>query len=271
MNRLPRAGIAPFATGPWGDAPGTASHGLVRTRKLLKRGAVLAALVLVLFLASPYAPAPLVGSGEGDGLSLTASYWSEGESRQFLLSLGPYSAVTLVLFQASQVVLPPVPAELIGIVAGYLYGAWFGFLLSTIGLILGSWVVFELARVLGRPFVERTMSARALTRLGFFASNWGAVTCFVLFALPGFPKDYLCGLLGMSRMRFATFMILASLGRMPATYVLALQGAKFHGQGYLAAGLVVAGFCAVVVAAYLCRDRLFLWLQARADRRPAGR
>ena len=232
-------------------------------RKLLKRGAVLAAVVLVLFLASPYAPAPVVGSGDGGGLSLAATYWSEGESRQFLLSLGPYSAVALVLFQASQVVLPPVPAELIGVVAGYLYGAWVGFLLSSIGLTLGSWVLFELARILGRPFVERALSSRALAGPGFLSSNRGAVVCFLLFAVPGFPKDYLCGLLGMSRMRFATFMILSSLGRMPATYVLALQGAKFHGQGYLAAGLVVAAFCAALVAAYLCRDRLFLWLQAR--------
>lgn len=246
------------------------SLALVRTRKLLKRGSVFAAVVLVLFLASPYAPAPLVGSGEGDGLSLTASYWSGGESRQFLVSLGPYSAVTLVLFQASQVVIPPVPAELIGIVAGYLYGEWVGFLLSTIGLILGSWVVFELGRVFGRPFMERVVSARVLGRLGFLSSNWGAVTCFLLFALPGFPKDYLCGLLGMTRMRFATFMILSSLGRMPSTYVLALQGAKFHGQGYLAAGLVVAGLCALLVAAYLFRDRLFLWLQARTEGRPAS-
>ena len=236
----------------------------MRTRKLLKRGAVLAAVVLALFLASPYAPAPLVGAGDGGGLSLTASYWSEGETRQFLLSLGSYSAVTLVLFQASQVVVPPVPGELVGILAGYLYGTWAGFLFSTLGLTLGSWVVFELARVLGRPFVERTASRRVLARMGFLSTNRGAVVCFLLFAVPGVPKDYLCGLLGVSRMRFSTFMILSALGRMPATYVLALQGAKFHGQGYLEAGLVVAAFCAVVLAAYLYRERLFMWLHARS-------
>ena len=87
--------------------------------------------------------------------------------------------------------------------------------------------------------------------MGFLSSDWGAVTCF---------------LLGMSRMPFATFMILSTLGRMPATYVLALQGARFHGQGYLAAGLMVAAFGAVLLATYLCRDRLFMWLQAKAGR-----
>ena len=238
----------------------------MRTRKLLKRGLILAAVVLIFFLLSPYAPAPLVGNGEGGGLSLAASYWSQGETRQFVLSLGPYSAVTLVLFQASQVVFPPVPGELIGVLSGYLYGAWVGFLFSTMGLTVGSWIVFELARILGRPFVERVLSQRVQTRMGFLSSDWGAVTCFVLFAVPGFPKDYLCGLLGMSRMPFATFMILSTLGRMPATYVLALQGARFHGQGYLAAGLMVAAVGAVLLATYLYRDRLFMWLQAKAGR-----
>ncbi len=236
----------------------------MRTRKLLKRGTILAAVVLALFLASPYAPAPLVGAGEGGGLSLTASYWTEGQTRQFLLSLGSYSAVTLVLFQASQVVFPPVPGELIGILAGYLYGTWAGFVLSTLGLTLGSWVVFELARVLGRPFVERTLSRKMLARMGFLSTDRGALICFLLFAVPGFPKDYLCGLLGVSRMSFPTFMILSTLGRMPATCILALQGAKFHGQTYLEAGLVVAAFCAVVLAAYLYRERLFMWLHAKS-------
>ena len=207
----------------------------MRTRKLLKRGAVLAAVVLALFLTSPYAPAPLVGTGEG-GLSLTASYWSEGKTQQFLLSLGSYSAVTLVLFQASQVVVPPVPGELVGILAGYLYGTWVGFLFSTLGLTLGSWVVFELARVLGRPFVERTVSRRMAARMGFLSTNRGAVVCFLLFAVPGIPKDYLCGLLGVSRMSFATFMLLCTLGRMPATYVLALSRGRTGGGGLLRDG-----------------------------------
>ncbi len=238
----------------------------MRARKLLTHGGVFATALLVLLLASPYAPSPLVGKGEGAGLSLAASYWSRGETRQFLLSLGPYSAATLVLFQASQVVLPPVPGELVGVLAGYLYGTWVGFVFSTLGLTLGSWVVFDLARVLGRPFVERVVSRRVLTRLGGLSFNGGAIVCFLLFALPGFPKDYLCGLLGISRMSFATFMVLSTLGRMPATYVLALQGAKFHGQGYLAAGLVMAAFCVVLVATYLCRDRLFMWVHAQTGR-----
>ncbi len=38
-----------------------------------------------------------------------------------------------------------------GVAGGFVYGETFGFLLSTVGLSLGSWVAFELASILGRP------------------------------------------------------------------------------------------------------------------------
>lgn len=233
-----------------------------RTRMLLQRGLLLVGLIALAILLSPYGPAPLPGDsilGE-DGGSAGAFYESKEKIREFLLSLGPYATAAFVLLQAGQVVLSPIPGELTGIVGGYVYGAAFGFILSTLGLTLGSWLVFELARILGRPFVERVVSKKMLTRFHFLAKDSGAMVCFVLFAFPGFPKDVLCYLLGVSRMPFGVFMIVSTIGRMPGTYVLSLQGATLRNEDYVTAGVIalLCGFFLLV--AYLGRGRLFNWL-----------
>src|SRR5438132_13304914 len=66
---------------------------------------------------------------------------------RFLSSLGPYSAAVFMLLQALQVVISPLPGELTGVVGGYVYGVNVGFLFSTLGLTLGSWIAFELASI----------------------------------------------------------------------------------------------------------------------------
>lgn len=229
---------------------------------LLQRGLLLVGLMALAVLLSPYAPAPLPGGGilGEDVDSVGAFYESKLKIRQFLLSLGPYATAVFVLLQAGQVVFSPIPGELTGIVGGYVYGTTVGFVLSTLGLTLGSWLVFELARILGRPFVERVVSKKMLARFHFLAKDSGAMVCFVLFAFPGFPKDALCYLLGVSRMSFGTFMVVSTIGRIPGTYILSLQGATLRSEDYVAAGVIaiLCGFFLLV--AYLCRGRLFNWL-----------
>ena len=94
------------------------------------------------------------------------------------------------------------------------------------------------------------------------------MVCLVLFAFPGFPKDVLCYLLGVSRMPFGTFMVVSTIGRMPGTYLLSLQGATLRNEDYWMAGViaVLCGFFLLI--AYLFRARLFSWLSGR-DSTPA--
>src|SRR5439155_18132132 len=87
-------------------------------------------------------------------------FTTRGRISEFLTSHGPYSPVFFILLQALQVVILPIPGDLIGIVGGYIYGVPFGFFFSTLGLALGSTIAFELARILGKPFVENFVSAR---------------------------------------------------------------------------------------------------------------
>jgi uncharacterized membrane protein YdjX (TVP38/TMEM64 family) len=231
--------------------------------KLLVKGAILAIFIVLILLISRYGPQPfnLTGPPWQELENVGTFYSSKKRLRKFLVSFGPYSAAVFTLLQALQVVIAPIPGELTGVVGGYLYGNAFGFLLSTLGLTLGSWVAFELAEGLGRPFVERWVKKEIIEKFNFVTTNIGLTTCFLLFLLPGFPKDYLCYVLGLSRMELSTFLIISTLGRMPGTYLLTLQGASLRSHEYSMAVIVAVIFIVVIFFGYVYRDSLFNWIR----------
>ena len=144
---------------------------------------------------------------------------------------------------------------------GYVYGVNFGFLFSTLGLTLGSWIAFELASLFGRPLVEKFVADKVLEKLHFLTSNAGAAISFLLFIIPGFPKDYLCYILGLTGMNLSTFLVVSTLGRMPGTYLLTIQGASI-GSGQYETAIVIAAISGVVVfIEYLYRSQLYHWIR----------
>lgn len=233
-------------------------------RSLFVKGAILVSALALLFFLSRFVPSPFAPMGALGG-ELGKFYTRRRRMARFLSNFGPYSAAVFVLLQALQVVISPIPGELTGVVGGYLYGEWFGFILSTAGLTLGSWLAFEIARHLGRPFVEKHIKKEALDKFHFVTSNAGAALCFGLFLLPGFPKDYLCYLLGLSEMNLAVFLVASTLGRMPGTYLLTIQGAHLAEQHYWAALTIALISAAILFVAYLYRDKLFHRMKGEGD------
>lgn len=115
----------------------------------------------------------------------------------FLDSLGPLSFLGFIFLQVVQVVAAPIPGEVTGLLGGYLYGSLLGVILSTIGLTIGSYIAFALARTFGRPFVDRLVDRKTMSRFDYLLHHKGAFLVFLLFLIRGFPKDYLCYILGL--------------------------------------------------------------------------
>src|SRR5438874_7723672 len=160
-------------------------------RQLTIRGIIFIALVILLFFFSRYIPRPFSAfapPGE-DFDDFEGIYSSSDKLSKFLQNLGHYSPAVFVLLYVVHVVAAPFPGELTGVAGGYVYGETIGFLLSTVGLSLGSWVAFELASILGRSFVELFVKRDVLDKFNFLTTKTGILICFVLFLFPGFPKD----------------------------------------------------------------------------------
>jgi len=195
--------------------------------------------------------------------------------RRLLEEQKGFAPVVFIVIQAAQVVAAPIPGELTGFLGGYVFGVLRGFIYSQIGLTLGSVAAFGLGHWLGQPFVRRMVKPESYERLAFLTETRGLLVTFVLFLIPGFPKDYLSYLLGVSPMRFLPFLLICALGRMPGTYLLSLQGDRGGGREYLQGVILLTAAAVLCVVAYLTRGHLFAWARNPAggspERRPSGK
>jgi uncharacterized membrane protein YdjX (TVP38/TMEM64 family) len=176
---------------------------------------------------------------------------------------GVLAPVIFIGLQALQVIISPIPGELTGILGGYLFGQWVGLLYSTIGLTLGSVVAFAVGRWLGARYVRKLVSADIWHKMGFIVEAEGVILCFIIFLMPGLPKDVTCYLFGLSPMPFWVFAVVSMLGRIPSTWVLSAQGARTASGDYLQVVLLTAVVVAVALPLYYYRNRLVEWFRGK--------
>lgn len=181
--------------------------------------------------------------------------------RETLQAWGWLAPVIFIIVQALQVILSPVPGEATGILGGYLFGLGLGFLYSTAGLTVGTMAAFWIGRWLGAPFVRRYVADHVWERLGFIVEAEGAILVFLIYLFPGFPKDIVSYLFGISPMPVWVFALVSTLGRMPGTWILSAQGAKTAAGQYFQLALLTAAGAAVAIPLYYYRHRILAWFR----------
>jgi len=147
--------------------------------------------------------------------------------RSAIMSYGKYSVFAFLLLQIIQVVAFFIPGEIIQIAGGYIYGTFWGSVLSLTGITVGSAIIYVVSSLFGRPLIKKIISDK---HLNFFEKilKLGSVNyiVFLLYLIPGIPKDvlgYICGITGIT---FRDFLFYSTLGRIPAIIVSAYFGAK---------------------------------------------
>ncbi|MEW6594741.1 MAG: TVP38/TMEM64 family protein [Thermodesulfobacteriota bacterium] len=180
--------------------------------------------------------------------------------REKILAHGALAPVLYIGLQILQVVLAPIPGEASGALGGYLFGGWAAFIYSTIGLSIGSWLAFAIGRILSDLVRKQLERARIYQRFNHLVCKGDFVVPFVLFIIPGFPKDSLSYLLGLSHMPLPAFLFVAIVGRLPGTLLLSYQGADLQSGNYLRLGILLAVAVAVTLPCYLSRHRILAFL-----------
>lgn len=174
----------------------------------------------------------------------------------FLKSLGPLSFIGFVLLQAAQVAVAPIPGEVTGLLGGILYGPVVGILLSTIGLTIGSWIAFTLSKYFGRPFVERLIKKETIDRYDYLLHHKGAFLVFLLFLIPGFPKDSFCYILGLGHLSTKEFLIISTVGRFLGISLLTLGGSYIQHRQYYRLFVVLGVTIVIIFLSMVYRDKL---------------
>jgi uncharacterized membrane protein YdjX (TVP38/TMEM64 family) len=174
-------------------------------------------------------------------------------------SFHPYDEVVFILMQILQVIAAPIPGEVTGLIGGYLYGPVLGTIYSMVGITIGSWMAFVLARYFGRPLVEKTVKPLMIEKYDDFLKHHGLFVSFLLFLIPGFPKDCLCYIIGLSHMRTWHFLVISTAGRLLGTILLSVSGSCARNDQYTALLIIAGVSCFFILVAYFFRDK---WLDA---------
>lgn len=186
--------------------------------------------------------------------------------RELVRQAGPFGPLVFVAVQFLQILIAPIPGQVVGIAAGALFGPWLGTLYSILGSFVGMLAVISLSRKLGRPFVERFVDQKTLQKFDYLITNNGPIVFFLIMLLPVFPDDLICYIAGLSNVKIRTLVLLGTLGRIPTTMVSALIGAGI-GQANMTLLVGSTVFTVVVFAVgYWQRERLKRWMERFASR-----
>jgi TatA/E family protein of Tat protein translocase len=183
--------------------------------------------------------------------------------KQTLREWGMLGPVIFIVLQALQVVIAPIPGELTGVLGGFLFGQWLGLAYSTVGLTQGSVAAFGVGRWFGAHYVRNLVGQETWTKMSFIVETEGTILCFIVYLIPGFPKDIVCYLFGLSPIPFWVFAVTSTLGRIPGTWALSAQGTKVASGQYLELLLFTALVAAVAIPLYYYRSAILAWFRTR--------
>ena len=193
-------------------------------------------------------------------LQLAWEFLSDKERlRHFIESYGIWAPLVFMGLQTAQVFIAPIPGEFTGLVGGYVFGWPWGLLYSTIALSLGSIINFFIGRLLGRRLVERWLPAHVLEKMDALMKRQGIITGFILFIIPGFPKDYLCLALGLTPLNWRIFFLICTIGRIPGTLMLSLQGAMVYQENYWSLLWISLLAMVFLLPVYIWREKIYQW------------
>jgi uncharacterized membrane protein YdjX (TVP38/TMEM64 family) len=178
------------------------------------------------------------------------------ELRAWIRQFGPLAPLVFVLAQTTQVIVAPVPGQVMALVGGYLFGPVAGTLYSMIGVMLGSAIAFSIARRWGRPAVERMIQDEVIERFDGFVETIGVPGLLLFVFIPGLPDDAICFLAGLARFRLATFLAVILVGRTPAYVVTTFAGDGLATGRFVEAVLAVGALILLSVLAYYRREEI---------------
>ena len=145
--------------------------------------------------------------------------------RLWVESHGLWSQAAYVGMVFLQVVVAVIPGEPLEIAGGYAFGAWWGTVLCLVGAVLGSVAVFALVRRWGRPLAEVFFPKDKLDKLQFLHSSPKRTVLFwLIFTVPGTPKDLLCYFAGLTDMKWSSWLLIAAVGRLPSIVTSTVGG-----------------------------------------------
>lgn len=182
-----------------------------------------------------------------------------------IAQLGWLGPAALILFNAVQIIVAPVPGYVVQVASGYLFGPVWGGVWASFGLMLGAMVAMWLARTFGRPLAERLVGGARLDKWEKTTHSNSVLIWFVLILSPTGDLPYF--LAGLSSTRFLTIFLLVLAIRVPTTFVVAAAGAGVMLLDWRQLAIIATGLAMFMFAFLRYQEPVVRWIDVRVQRR----
>ena len=171
-----------------------------------------------------------------------------------------WGIVIYLVLQILQVIVALVPGGVIQILGGVLFGGFWGTILCICGILLGAIIVYVLVKKFGKPLIEAFFDDKVVTRFSFLQdSKKLELVIFILFLIPGIPKDLLTYIAPLTKIKMSSFLTLSTLARIPAIIMSTVFGSTLSSGNIVAALVIFIIVACLGIMGILYKDK---WINA---------
>jgi uncharacterized membrane protein YdjX (TVP38/TMEM64 family) len=178
---------------------------------------------------------------------------------------GPLGVLVLLALQLLQIIVAFIPGEVVQVAAGMIYGPWGGSAIILAGCIISSYLIYQLVHRLGQPFVADMVSIEHLGKIRTFEQSGRLdIMVFILFLIPGLPKDVFTYLVPLTEMPVGRFIAITTVARIPGVFMSTFAAAGIADGQYVQSIAIFVVVALLAVMALVFRKRIMNFTGARA-------
>ncbi len=186
--------------------------------------------------------------------------------KNYITSFGIAGILVYILFQVIHVIIVLIPGEIIQAAGGYIYGTIFGTIYTLIGIFIGIVIVFFSTRLLGYSVVKVFIPKDKFAKFGYLINSPKAeIIMFVLFLIPGIPKDALTYIAGLTPIRPLRFLVLCTVARFPGIFGSCYIGANLQRHHYITVIVVSALAVLLFILGVIFQERIVNYLHRKRE------
>ncbi|MGE5379864.1 MAG: TVP38/TMEM64 family protein [Methylocystaceae bacterium] len=180
--------------------------------------------------------------------------------KQYLGAHGHLDILIFIALQILQVVIAAIPGEFIQLAGGYVFGTFLGTLYSVLGILLGSIIAFFIARLIGYPAIKLLVPLKSYKKFEFLLTNSKVeIVIFIIFLIPGIPKDVLTYMAGLTPLNPLRFLIGSTIARIPSNFMASYIGANIQTKHTMEVVIALSVAAVLCIIGIFYRDRIMDW------------
>lgn len=176
------------------------------------------------------------------------------------------SLVVYVALQAVQVVVAIIPGGLMQLLGGTLFGKAMGFVFCLLGTLIGTMAVYFLVKAIGAPLVETLVAKKNLKKLKILEDEKRLeVLVFIMFLIPGIPKDALTYFVPLTKMNANRFFLYSTIARSPAIFMSIVVGDNLSEGNFISSLVIFLIILAIGLVGILYKDKVLDKVKTKKD------